>query len=432
MNALVSALIGRPAAPAAAVKTQGSNEPAGQFGQLLMALSADRAQLQAKPETASAALPMKELVALLEQLSDMPAEQLTEEQQAMQYAVFQLLADANGEQLEQAVEVFSSDEEVQGELAALVKQIKSLLLTAKEFAQPTGFPGVAEKEITPDETAPEEALRPLIKLAAQLKEETLPSEKLLLLKELAPIKAEARLPFAQTPAAWLHALSKDSNSTQANNAVEQQAPDTQAAKAVPAEGETILKAEAVQAAAPVKTEAQVQAAVLPAALADQKQVDVPVRQVPVQKLSETLAEWISSPARLTAGGNETRLRINIFPEHLGHLEILVSAAGGKVSAQIIASHGAAKEAVEFQLNQLRLSLSQQGVEIDSLEVREEHSSPEFQQHGRQRESPFADASGNSAGRGGGSGGESVSDDADIPQRRQRETVSDNGQLNYTV
>ncbi|RLJ86162.1 flagellar hook-length control protein FliK [Planococcus citreus] len=430
MNALVSALTGRPAASAAAVKTPASNEPAGQFGQLLMALSKEPAQPIVEPETALEELPMKELAALLEQLSDMPKEQLIEEQQALQYAVFQLLADVNGEQLQQAIEAFSSDEEVQGELAALVKQIKSLLLTAKEFVQPAGFSGVAEKEIASAEAAPEEALRPLIELAAQLKEETLPSEKLLLLKELTPIKTEARLPFAQTPAAWLHALSKDS--TQANNAVEQQAPETQAAKAVPAEGETIPKAEAVQAAAPVKTEGQVQAAVLPAALADQKPVDVPVRQVPVQKLSETLAEWISSPARLSTGGNETRLRINIFPEHLGHLEILVSTAGGKVSAQIIASHGTAKEAVEFQLNQLRMSLSQQGVEIDRLEVREERNSSEFQQHERQRESPFADASGNSAGRRGGSSGESVSDDADIPQRRQREAVSANGQVNYTV
>lgn len=431
MNALVSALTGvRPAAPTAAMKTQASNEPTGQFGQLLMALSADYAQPIEESETALEELPMKELAALLEQLSDMPKEQLTEEQQALQYAVFQLLADTNGEQLQQAIEAFSSDEEVQGEVATLVKQIKSLLLTAKEFVQPVGFSGVAEKEIASAEAAPEEALRPLIELASQLKEETLPSEKLLLLKELTPIKTEARLPFVQTPAAWLHALSKDS--TQANNTVEQQAPDTQAAKAVPAEGETIPKAEAVQAAAPVKTEGQVQAAVLPAALADQKPVDVPVRQVPVQKLSETLAEWISSPARLSAGGNETRLRINIFPEHLGHLEILVSTAGGKVSAQIIASHGVAKEAVEFQLNQLRMSLSQQGVEIDRLEVREERSSSEFQQHERQRESPFADASGNSAGRRGVSGGESVSDDADIPQRRQREAVSANGQVNYTV
>ena len=389
-----------------------------------MALSADPAQPQTEPETAPDALPMKELIALLEQLSGMPTEQLTEEQQALQYAVFQLLADVNGEQLQQAVEAFSSDEELQGELAALVKQIKSLLLTDKEFAQPAEFSGVAEKEIASAEAAPEEALRPLLELAARLKEETPPSEKLLLLKELAPIKPEARLPFAQTPAAWLHTLSKES--APANSVIEQQVPE---AKAVPVEGEAVPKAEAVQTAAPVKTDGQVQTAALTSAFAEQKPVGVPVRQVPVQKLSETLAEWISSPARLTAGGNETRLRINIFPEHLGHLEILVSAAGGKVSAQIIASHGAAKEAVEFQLNQLRVSLTQQGVEIDRLEVREESGSSEFQQHERQRESPFTEAPGNSAG---SRGGEPVSDDADIPQRRQHGAISMNGQVNYTV
>ncbi|MGM0898385.1 MAG: flagellar hook-length control protein FliK [Bacillota bacterium] len=430
MNALLSALAGRPATLAAGSKPQAGTEPTGQFEQLLMALSADPTQPQAELEAAPEELPLKELTALLEQLSGMPKEQLTEEQQALQYAVFQLLADPDGQQLHQAIEAFSSDEDVQAELTALVKQIKSLLLTAKEFAQPAGFSGIAEKEIDLSKEMPEEALRPLIELAARLKEETLPSEKLLLLKELAPIKTEARLPFAQTPAAWLHALSKESGQTA--SAIEQHQPGTQDAKAVPAEGELIPKAEAVQTAAPVKTEGQAQAAVLPVTFADQKPVDVPVRQVPVQKLSETLAEWISSPARLSAGGNETRLRINIFPEHLGHLEILVSTAGGKVSAQIIASHGAAKEAVEFQLNQLRISLSQQGVEIDRLEVREERSSSEFQQHERQRESPFSNAPGDKVSQRSGSGGESVSGDADVPQKRQRETASANGQVNYTV
>ncbi|MDN5709895.1 MAG: hypothetical protein L0G95_10680, partial [Planococcus sp. (in: firmicutes)] len=61
MNVLVSALTGRPAAPAAAVKTPASNEPAGQFGQLLMALSADSTQPQAEPEAALEELPLKEL-----------------------------------------------------------------------------------------------------------------------------------------------------------------------------------------------------------------------------------------------------------------------------------------------------------------------------------------------------------------------------------
>lgn len=425
MNALLSAVSGRPAGLAAAPKTQASNEPAGQFGQLLVALAADPAQ----PETAPEELPMKELTALLEQLSGMPKEQLTEEQQALQYAVFQLLADTNGEQLQHAIEAFSSDKDMQAELAALVKQIKSFLLTAKEFAQPAGFSGVAEKEIASAEAAPEEALRPLLELAAQLKEETLPSEKLLLLKELTPIKTEARLPFAQTPAAWLHALSKES--AQANSAMEQQAPDTQDAKAVLEEVEVIPKAEAVQPAAPAKTEGQVQAAVLPAAFAEQKPVDAPVRQVPVQKLSETLAEWISSPARLATGGNETRLRINIFPEHLGHLEILVSTASGKVSAQIIASHGAAKEAVELQLNQLRISLSQQGVEIDRLEVREDSSPSKFEQR-EQQQSPFSDAPKDSFSKLRGSGGEAVSEEADMPRQRERQTGAANGQVDYSV
>lgn len=431
MNALSSALAGRPASATTASKPQAAAEPAVAFGQLLKGLSTDTAQTQNKD--ALEELPVKELTARIEQLSGMPAEQLTEEQYAVQYAVFQLLADSDGLQLQQAIEAYSSEEDEQAELAALVKQIKSLLLTAKEFVQPAGFSGVAEKEIDVTEASPEVALRPLIELAARLKEETHPSEKMLLLKELTPFETEVRLPFAQMPAAWLHALSKEGNQT--DNAIQQQQqqqqPEMNKLKAVPAESELSPEAEPVDTATPVKTEGLAQTVALPAGLAEQKSVDVPVRQVPVQKLSDTLAEWISSPARLSAGGNETRLRINIFPEHLGHLEILVSTTGGKVSAQIIASHGAAKEAVEFQLNQLRISLSQQGIEIDRLEVRQDRSSPEFQQHERQRESAFSNAPEDKLSRRS-AGGESVSDDADMPVKQTHEAVSTNGQVNYTV
>ncbi|WP_341963175.1 flagellar hook-length control protein FliK [Planococcus maritimus] len=424
MNALLSVMMGRPVSPAASPNSAKTSEPVLQFEQLLMGLSTGAAS-QASPGTAAEALPEEELMALFEQLMVTPTEQLTEEQQALQYAVFQLLGDANGEQLQLAIEAYSAGEEMQAELAALVKQLQSLMTAAKEFAQPDGFSGVALKEMDLAEAAPEETLRPLIELAAQLIEETPPSEKVQVVKELMPVKPETRLPFAQTPAFLLQALTQES--AQADSAVEQQAPDVQA---MPAE-ELVPEAEAVQAAAPAKTEGQAQAAVLPAAFAEQKPVDAQVRQVPVQNLSETLAEWVSSPARLAAGGNETRLRINIFPEHLGHLEILVSTASGKVSAQIIASHGAAKEAVELQLNQLRLSLSQQGVEIDRLEVREDSGSMEFQQR-EQQQSPFSNAPKHTASQGSGSGGEAVSEEADLPQKRPRESGSANGQVDYSV
>ena len=423
MNALSSILMGSTAAPTAA-KAAKAADPARQFEQLLMGLSAGSAE-QSELEAAAEQLPEEELMALFGQLMGTPTEQLTEEQQALQYAVFQLLGDANGEQLQLAVEAYSAVEEMQAELAVLVKQLKSLMTAAKEFAQPDGFPGVALKEMDTIDAAPDETLRPFIELAAQLTEETPPSEKVQVVKDLMPVKPETRLPFAQTPVFLLQALTQES--AQADSAVEQQAPDVQA---MPAE-ELVPEAEAVQAAAPGKTEGQAQAAVLPAAFAEQKPVDAQVRQVPVQKLSETLAEWVSSPARLVAGGNETRLRINIFPEHLGHLEILVSTASGKVSAQIIASNGAAKEAVELQLNQLRQSLSQQGVEIDRLEVREDSGSPEFQQR-EQQQSPFFNAPKHTASQGSGSGGEAVSEEADLPQKRQRESGSANGQVDYSV
>ncbi|AQU77993.1 flagellar hook-length control protein FliK [Planococcus faecalis] len=113
----------------------------------------------------------------------------------------------------------------------------------------------------------------------------------------------------------------------------------------------------------------------------------PVPLVRLPHLLEDLGGMLKSSMRLVDGQEGLKMRVNIFPEHLGHLEILLTSTNGKLAAQIMASTPMAKEAIELQLNQLRTSLIQQGVEVEKIEVLEQSPQQPFNQqqpHAEQR------------------------------------------------
>lgn len=106
----------------------------------------------------------------------------------------------------------------------------------------------------------------------------------------------------------------------------------------------------------------------------------PAPVIRLTHLLEDIGGMLKHAMRVGQGQDGTKMRLNIFPEHLGHLEILLTSINGKVAAQIMASTPMAKEALELQLNQLRVSLVQQGVEVEKIEVLEQPPQPAFSQH----------------------------------------------------
>lgn len=111
--------------------------------------------------------------------------------------------------------------------------------------------------------------------------------------------------------------------------------------------------------------------------------------VRLSNLLEDLGGMLKSSMRMAETAEGMKMRVNIFPEHLGHLEILLTSTNGKLAAQIMASTPMAKEALELQLNQLRASLVQQGVTVEKIEVLQQSSQqPSSQQHS-QTEQRFA-------------------------------------------
>jgi flagellar hook-length control protein FliK len=110
--------------------------------------------------------------------------------------------------------------------------------------------------------------------------------------------------------------------------------------------------------------------------------------VRMTNLIEDLREILSGSFRLRANEEGTQLRINIYPELLGHLDIRLTAIDGKIAAQIFTSSVTAKEALDQQIYQLRNSLIQQGITIDKIEINHQNSQLPFGQ--QQAEQGFSE------------------------------------------
>ncbi|WP_052948658.1 flagellar hook-length control protein FliK [Mesobacillus campisalis] len=98
-------------------------------------------------------------------------------------------------------------------------------------------------------------------------------------------------------------------------------------------------------------------------------------------LIEDLGDIFRGTIRLQSNSEAAQMRVNIFPEHLGHLDIVLTSSEGKVTAQIFTASLAAKEALDLQISQLRNALIQQGVSVEKIEVAHQQSHQSFgEQH----------------------------------------------------
>ncbi|MBW9234953.1 hypothetical protein JQK62_22535, partial [Leptospira santarosai] len=66
----------------------------------------------------------------------------------------------------------------------------------------------------------------------------------------------------------------------------------------------------------------------------------------MSNLIEELGGVLKGSFRLNGTLEGAQLKVNIAPEHLGHLDIRLTASEGKIAAQIFTSNLVAKEALE--------------------------------------------------------------------------------------
>ena len=144
----------------------------------------------------------------------------------------------------------------------------------------------------------------------------------------------------------------------------------------------------------------------------------PTPFVRLANLLEDLGGMLKSSMRLMESQEGMKMRVNIFPEHLGHLEILLTSTNGKLAAQILASTPMAKEAIELQLNQLRASLVQQGVAVEKIEVLQQSSQQPFNQQHSQNNQRFTQPQQGQGSSGNSKNGYLKEDDNVVAERRQ--------------
>lgn len=115
-------------------------------------------------------------------------------------------------------------------------------------------------------------------------------------------------------------------------------------------------------------------------------------QSPVVRLAslpEDLGGVLRGSVRLTGNGETAQFKVSIFPEHLGHLDIRLTTVEGKVAAHIFTSSLVAKEAIEMQLNQLRTTMLQQGVNLERIEITQQSPQQSFGEQAANPDPRFA-------------------------------------------
>ncbi|QPC46347.1 flagellar hook-length control protein FliK [Mangrovibacillus cuniculi] len=86
------------------------------------------------------------------------------------------------------------------------------------------------------------------------------------------------------------------------------------------------------------------------------------------------ANWMKNPM-------QSKLQINLYPEHLGTLKIELVQKDGILTARILASSLAAKEMIDTNLSSLKNSFALQNIQVEKVEVFQS-SAPDLRQSSR--------------------------------------------------
>lgn len=91
-------------------------------------------------------------------------------------------------------------------------------------------------------------------------------------------------------------------------------------------------------------------------------------KVPVQQIIRYLEPLFLTNGNQKTGESIQKLILQLQPESLGKLDVHIQNHNGQITAQFIVENATAKQAVEEQMTQLRISLQAQGVPVHHLEV----------------------------------------------------------------
>lgn len=100
----------------------------------------------------------------------------------------------------------------------------------------------------------------------------------------------------------------------------------------------------------------------------------------VHQVIEQIKVWNSS--------ENSRMQVQLYPEHLGRIEIQVMLKNGTMTAQITTETEMAKAAIESQLQLLKESFEEKSIQVDAVEV--SVGTPDFNQEQERQDSTKKD------------------------------------------
>lgn len=112
----------------------------------------------------------------------------------------------------------------------------------------------------------------------------------------------------------------------------------------------------------------------------------PVTSHPVHahQFAQQVTQLFVQQMKITQGNGVHEAKLILHPQSLGQVDVIITARDGVITAQFSAETAAGKELLDNQLPQLRAALTQQGLQVDRLEVNQQQASSfAFQQQREQ-------------------------------------------------
>lgn len=377
---------------------------------------------------------LEKLEDVLQVLQELPQEMMSPEQQEMMNSIIQILSlqttqlDAQLQGTESGID--PAQEKLMNLLHQVDQKLKEMLsnVSVIPFEDVPKIVGVEEKNVLADPEKFEQVVKQLVGFIQQLESEQQASGKQTSFQQL--MQMEQVLKQMKSMTENLESQTQVTESQQNNRG------NVEASRQV--SGNTVTQQQDGNGIRlePIKLEETSQALTAPTTettkagqASGRTEPTVSTPTVRMSNLIEELGEVLRSSFRMNRTGEGNQIKVNIFPEHLGHLDIRITELNGKIAAHIFTSSLVAKEALDLQVNQLRNSLLQQGVTIDKIEITQQHSSQSFGQQNTHPDQRFSQQQKQGNASGNKNGYQRIEEEATIERNH---AVNGMMKVDYTI
>lgn len=349
-----------------------TSKESGAFSKLLATISSSEEQTNSEEQPVEV---LEKLEEILQGLQGIPKETISQEEQEIMYAIIQLLSLQTLQMENKLQGINATQEKLMNLLQQITQQLKDLTATTTiQFENIPELVGVEVKDFMEDPKKFEQVYKQLVAFIQQLETEQSTTG-----KHASSQQLEKMEQVLQQLTSLTQDLENQPKITDLHQNNKQSIELTRQVSNVPVQqqnegsiqlelhqGQSLTAGTALDSA---KTNQALQRA----------EANAPTPMIRMTNIIEDLGEVLRGSFRLNGTQESSQIKVSIFPEHLGHLEIRLTEINGKITAQIFTSSLVAKEALDLQLSQLRNSLIQQGVMIDKIEISQQSSQQSFGQ-----------------------------------------------------